>query len=169
MLRIQSPPQGGSDNDYKQWALSVPGVTRVWVQPKTPDAGSVTVRFAMDGSRTDGLPLPADVASVKAYIEAPGRRPVTANVVVVAPTVQAINITITGLTPDTAAIRAAVQAELTDALLANGSPGGTIRLSWLYEAVSRASGERYHRVTVPSADVVLAAGALPKLGTVTFV
>lgn len=30
LLAYQHPPQGGSDTDYEQWALAVPGVTRCW-------------------------------------------------------------------------------------------------------------------------------------------
>jgi uncharacterized phage protein gp47/JayE len=164
--RIRQAPQGGAANDYRAWALAQPGVTRVWVVGQAPAVGQVTVYFAMDGIRTDGLPLLADVDAVQAAIDQ--LRPVTAEVFVEAPTVQTIAVTITGLSPDTPAVRAAIAAELADVMLREGSPGGTIRLSWLWEAVSQASGERSHRITTPSADVVLSAGALPKLGTITY-
>jgi uncharacterized phage protein gp47/JayE len=62
-----------------------------------------------------------------------------------------------------------VQAELTDLFVREGSPGGTILLSHIREAISQATGETDHILTVPAANVVLGAGAIPVLGTVTWV
>ena len=46
--RIQKPPMGGDADDYVQWALSFPGVTRAWCSPKEMGLGTVTVRFMME-------------------------------------------------------------------------------------------------------------------------
>jgi uncharacterized phage protein gp47/JayE len=73
------------------------------------------------------------------------------------------------LTADTTAIRAAVSAELTDLFVREGTPAGTILLSHIREAISQAAGETDHILTVPSANVVMGAGAIPVLGTVTWV
>src|SRR5215472_13024532 len=61
LTRIQLPPHGGAAFDYVRWALEVPGVTRAWCYPLEQGAGTVTVRFMMDGVRPDGIPTPADV------------------------------------------------------------------------------------------------------------
>jgi uncharacterized phage protein gp47/JayE len=168
LARIQTPPHGGAASDYVDWTLEVPGVTRVWVAPQEQGPGTVVVRFAMDdAAHPNGIPTQADVDLVQAHLDEV--RPVTAQVIVVAPIPQAINVTIATLTPDTPEVRTAVVAELTDTLFRNGVPGGVLYISWLWEAVSLASGERHHRITVPTGDVQLGAGELPILGTVTYV
>ncbi|HKE81623.1 MAG TPA: baseplate J/gp47 family protein [Solirubrobacteraceae bacterium] len=168
LARIQTPPMGGAASDYVDWTLEVPGVTRVWVAPQEQGPGTVVVRFAMDDpAHPNGIPTAADVALVQAHLDEV--RPVTAQVIVVAPIPHPIDITIATLTPDTPAVRTAVLAELTDTLFRHGVPGATLFVSWLWEAVSLASGERHHRILVPPGDVALGAGELPILGTVTYV
>lgn len=165
VARLSSPPQGGAARDYLAWALTVPGVTRVWVYPRNRGNGTVDVAFVMD-ARADIIPLPADVTEVQAVIDE--LRPVTADCIVFAPVAAPLDVTISGLSPDSAAVRAAILVELQDQIQRDAEPGGTIRRSRLIEAISRATGEAYHSMTLPSADVVNAAGHIAVLGTVTF-
>jgi uncharacterized phage protein gp47/JayE len=162
--RIQQPPMGGARSDYEAWALQVAGVTRAWVYPLENGPGTVVVRFVRDND-TSLIPDSAEVAAVQAYID--DLRPVTANVTVEAPTASPLNMTIQ-LTPNTAAVRAAVTAELTDVLQREAAPGGTILLSHLREAISVAAGEVNNVLTTPTADVTHAAGEMPVLGTITW-
>ena len=53
LQRIQTPPQGGTEQDYIRWILSAVGVTRAWVFPRTYGAGTVSFTFAMDAKTTD--------------------------------------------------------------------------------------------------------------------
>jgi uncharacterized phage protein gp47/JayE len=163
--RLSAPPQGGAAADYVAWALAVPGVTRAWVYPLNRGVGTVDLAFVMDG-RPDIIPLSGDVAAVQAAIDLV--RPVTADCVVFAPTSSALNVTITGLSPDTTPVRQAIAAELAAQIARDAEPGGTIRRSRLIEAASRAAGEAYHTMTVPAADVTHAAGVIAIPGTVTF-
>ena len=163
--RLSLPPQGGASRDYSAWALTVPGVTRVWVYPRNRGAGTVDVAFVMD-ARVDIIPAAPDVADVQAAIDAV--RPVCDDCIVFAPVATPLAMTITGLSPDTAAIRAAILVELADQIQRDAEPGGTIRRSRLIEAISRATGESYHTLTTPSADVTHAAGHIATLGAVTF-
>lgn len=165
LARIQQPPQGGAASDYVQWALAVPGVTRAWVYPNARGAGTVDLAFVMDG-RPDIIPLSGDVADVQAHVDA--LRPVCDDFEAFAPTAAPLDVTITGLSADTAAVRAAVTAELAAQIRRDAAPGGTTRRSRLVEAVSRATGEEYHSLTAPSGDVTAAAGEIHVLGTVTF-
>jgi uncharacterized phage protein gp47/JayE len=166
LTRIQQPPQGGDSNDYLSWALSVPGVTRAWVNSLELGAGTVTVRFMMDGTYVDGIPLSGDITTVANYIEP--LRPVTAAVTVVAPVAVPLNFTITALTPSNVTIKAAVVQELTDLIAREAIPGGTIYLSHLREAVSLAAGEIDHVLTSPAANVVNTSGNISTMGTVTW-
>jgi uncharacterized phage protein gp47/JayE len=114
------------------------------------------------------IPTPTDVANVLAYIADDTRAPVTADVFVAAPIAKRLDITVTGLSPNTAAVRAAVLAELEDLFRRDSEPGGTMRVSRIWEAVSIASGESFHRITSPSVDQTAATGRMWVLGTVTF-
>lgn len=165
IARLSEPPAGGAAHDYVAWALEVTGVTRAWCLPLNRGAGTVDVVFVMD-DRADIFPEAGDVSTVQAHIDA--LRPVTADCLIFAPTPAPIAVTITELDPDTAAVRAAVQAELAAQIARDASPGGTIRRSRLIEAISRAAGENWNTMTVPSADVTQSSGELATLGTVTF-
>lgn len=166
LARISQPPQGGDKADYEAWALAVAGVTRVWVYPQELGAGTVTVRFMMDNNYVDGIPLSGDVTAVAAYIDS--LRPVTAAVTVLAPVAVPLNFTIAGLNPSTAAVKAAITQELTDLIVREAMPGGTIYLSHIREAISIAADEFDHSLTSPSANVVMTTGNISSMGTVTW-
>ncbi|MDO8421573.1 MAG: baseplate J/gp47 family protein [Parvibaculum sp.] len=168
LQRLRQPPLGGSVRDYERWALEVAGVTRVWVYPLELGAGTVTVRFMMDATYADGVPESGNVSTVQDYIDDPERRPVTAEVFVVAPIAEPLDITVTGLSPNTAAVRAAVEAELADMITRTAAPGGTIPISKIWEYVALASGEESHLITIPSGNVTHSTGYIATLGTVTF-
>src|SRR5215475_9923815 len=168
LARIQAPPHGGAASDYILWALEVPGVTRAWVVPLGQGPATVVVYFTMDdAAHPNGIPTPADVALVQQHIDT--LRPVGTQVFVMAPVAHAVNVTIKALTPDTPDVRAAVVTELTDTLYRHGTPGGTVYVSWLWEAVSLAAGEQHHTIQVPAGNVALGASELAVLGTVTYV
>lgn len=162
--RIQKPPQGGAANDYVRWALEVPGVTRAWLYPMEMGPGTVTVRFVRDDDASI-IPDAAEVDAVYDYIELV--RPVTAELFVVAPIAAPLDMTIQ-INPNTAAVQAAIRAELEDLVRREAEPGGTILISHLREAVSTASGEFDSIIVSPSANVAHATGEIAVLGTITF-
>lgn len=164
--RIQEPPHGGARFDYRKWALEVPGVTRAWAYPLELGLGTVSVRFVTDDDPGGLIPDGPKVEEVQAYIDE--RRPVTADVTVVAPVAVALDFTIEALQPDTAAVREAIEAELADLLRRSAEPGGTILLSHIREAISIAEGEHDHVLLSPSADVTHAAGEIAVMGSVTW-
>lgn len=162
--RIQNPPHGGDAHDYVTWALEVPGVTRAWCFPLELGEGTVTVRFVRDDDASL-IPDAGEVAAVQAYIDA--LRPVTAAVTVVAPTAVPLAFSI-AVAPNTAAVKAAVQAELSDLIARESKPGGTIYLSHIRAAISAAVGEDNYTMSAPSADVTNTAGNMTTLGTITW-
>lgn len=164
--RIQNPPQGGDANDYIQWALQVAGVTRAWVYPLELGIGTVSVRFMMDNTYSDGIPQAGDVTTVQNYIN--NLKPVTADVTVVAPVAVPLNFTIHLNIADTSAIRAAVQANLQEMIARDAIPGGTIYISRINEAISLANGEYDHVLTLPAADVTHTTGQIATMGTITW-
>ncbi|WP_458789285.1 baseplate J/gp47 family protein [Adonisia turfae] len=170
--RVQRPPHGGNENDYLVWAFEVAGVTAAWPSPGEMGAGTVTLRFLALGhpdSTVDGIPSVALVQEVQAWLDRPFGRPITAEVFVVAPLPRPLNVTISGLTPDVPAVRAAIEAELRDMLTERAEPGGVIYNSWIVEAVSRAAGESHHQVIEPVGNLVPEKGEIAVLGTLTYV
>ena len=161
---MRQPPHGGAPHDYVQWALDVPGVTRVWVTQEM-GRGTVTVRFAVDDAAHGPAPTAGEIAAVAAYIETV--RPVTADVFVVAPVLAPVAVTM-ALEPDTPATRAAVTASLQNLFIREGAPGVGIYLSHIREAISTAAGEVNHVLAAPVADIDAATGTMPTLGVVTF-
>jgi uncharacterized phage protein gp47/JayE len=165
LQRMRRPPHGGAAADYVAWALEVPGVTRAWVYPLELGAGTVTVRFVRDD---DASPIPdaAEVDAVLAYIEE--RRPVTAAVAVLPPVAVPLDLTLS-LSPDTAAIRATVEAEVADFLRRTAEPGGTVAVSQLRMAIGSAEGVSDFDLQWPTADVAHETGELATPGAVTWI
>lgn len=176
--RKQRPPRGGAPSDYELWARSAhPDVAsnrgRVWVERNPRGLGTVNVYLMTYGATDDGIPPAAVVTAVDNFINGGGGQiqvaPVTADVVVAAPAAVDFDVTVTGLDPDSAAVMAAVRAELADLLEREAQPGGTVLVSHVREAISTAAGEVDHELTAPVADVMVAAGSISVIGAVTFV
>ncbi len=165
LARIRNAPHGGDASDYETWALEVSGVTRAWCSPREMGAGTVTVRFMMDATYADGIPTADDVARVKAHIDA--NRPVTAEVFVAAPVPMPLDAHAV-ITPDTPAVRIAVEASWRAAIIRDAVPGGSIFVSRLREALSVAAGEYDNALLAPTADVVVATGQIVVPGTLTW-
>ena len=167
LTRRLDPPRGGTASDYQLWARSAHAdVTRAWAQPLASGLGTVTVRFMTDMATANGIPSAATVQVVNDYIQE--RRPVTALVTVAAPVAVPLNVALRAVTPDTAAIRTAIEAEIADLILRNSAPGGTILVSQLREAISTAEGETDHELVSPLADVKVQAGQISVAGQVTY-
>lgn len=169
--RKQNPPHGGSPSEYVQWAMTMAGVTRVFVRRATPEPGSVTVFFMMDEAYANGIPGSTHVAQLRNLILA--EAPASANVIVSAPTAVVVNIEISGLTPNTAVVREAVTAEIRAQFRRRAEPGTAdadfvFSRSWIWEAAAMAAGEHRHTVADPTADVTCGAGEIAVLGSISF-
>jgi uncharacterized phage protein gp47/JayE len=164
LARIAEPPHGGIAADYVAWAKLVTGVTRVWVTPLGLGAGTVVVRFVRDG---DASPIPdvGEVAAVQAKLEE--MAPAHATPTAVAPTALDLDPEIE-ITPDTAELRAAVEAELEDLILRKGEPGGALLLSAIRTAIGSVPGIEDYDLVSPVADVTHTTNQIPVLGTVTW-
>lgn len=172
--RIQAPPHGGAGADYARWAKTVPGVTRAWVYPRELGAGTVTLRFVMDGKPDSIIPTEEEVAAVQARIEngsaddAADARPVTAEVFVVAPTPKPLMLKV-ALVPGTAATKAAVEDEVRALLAREAVPGGIILRSHLDEAIATAAGETDHTLVEPVGNVAHDTGEIAVFGGIEWV
>lgn len=153
-------PHGGSRDDYETWALECPGVTRAWCRRKYMGPGTVAVFFMRDGD-VNPIPDASQLTEVLDYIEQV--RPVTAELYVLAPIPVPVTYRIR-LTPDTAAARAAVEAQLIDLHSREAGLGDALLLTHIAEAISGSTGETDHKLLAPVADVPAAANQLLTFG-----
>jgi uncharacterized phage protein gp47/JayE len=173
LSRIRQPPHGGAYSDYVNWALTVPGVTRAWAYANEQGPGTVTVRFMMDDSYSNGIPLPGDITGVQNVINP--LRPVTASVYVAAPIAQPVNFQIQLIGISSIDVKNAITAELTDLIYRECVPGntsgteGTLLLSHIREAISTSAGEYDHALVSPTANVTTTPGNIITMGSVTWV
>jgi uncharacterized phage protein gp47/JayE len=192
-----SPPQGGSQVDYMDWALAVPGVTRAWVAPNNAGAGTVTVYTMWDNAEASYAGFPQGTnggATAETRISAATGdqlavanaifpvQPVTPVVYSLAPTAYPVNFTIADLDPPTNAIKAAISVALAGVFRRSAAPGGTLYPIALtnapngkmypeqfYAAIGAVSGIRRFTLTSPSASITAGAGAIPSLGVVNYI
>jgi len=174
LKRKASPPQGGALPDYENWALEVPGVVTAWAANFANGYGTIGVWILFDG-RPNGIPAPADLAAVDAYIS--DLRLVRAEYFTMAPIAKPVDISIS-LSPDTSAMRTAVTEALTtffdatlkDTRLRPGLPDNpfTLPRAWLSEVISTVPGETSHILNTPSGGSVFQPGELPVLGTISW-
>lgn len=125
---IQLEPQGGAKTDYRLWAADVAGVRRVYPYVRDGAAGIVdvyveaTVVDSTDGYGTPSTSILEDVLEVIEFdpdetrpLNERGRRPIQA--ILDSNSVQTIDLApvdveITGLTPNTTAIRNAIRSNI---------------------------------------------------------
>lgn len=157
-------PHGGDADDYVTWALECAGVTRAWTVKNYLGPGTVGVFFVRDGDASI-IPDANEIATVKSYIDT--KAPVTAEVIVLAPVLKAVNYTIK-LTPDTTVVRTAVTAELTDLHEREAGLGETLLISHIREAISSAQGEVDNVVGSPANDVTAKPNELLTVGAITW-
>jgi uncharacterized phage protein gp47/JayE len=168
----QNPPGGGKASDYDEWCHTKLGVTRVFPLRATPQAGSVTIYFMMDGVGI-GIPTADDVLELQGILDQ--LVPEHVDVSVLAPVSDALNITISGLVPNTAVVRNRIIDEIKSAFLRKSKPASAttpfvFSKSWITEAIAAAPGWVKSNVTAPAGDTTVStAGHILQPGTITFV
>lgn len=177
-----APPQGGDQQDYVEWALEVPAVTRAWCVPLAMGAGSVVVYFMEDLAEAafDGFPQGANGVATAETRATPATgdqlvlanylfplRPATALVYCFAPIAAPQNLTIKYVP---AAQQAAVLAAITATLTAEGAPDGKtlVYLADIQNAVRGVPNCATALVTSPTDNISTALGTLPTLGVITW-
>lgn len=147
---IRRPPAGGNQYDYKNWALSVDGVTSAYVYPLRRGLGTVDIAI----TSANGIPSDDIVAKTQAYIDQ--MRPVTAkNVLVLKPSLTVVNIQVQvqldGIDLPTAQQR--IQAALND-YFDTLIPADDLIVSQLEATISNVGGVSDRRLIAPNANRV---------------
>jgi len=170
LQRLKYPPGVGSPSDYERWVKSVNGVTRVKVQRLAFGTTTVGVWFMMDNSYDNGIPLPGDVANVKAVLDM--EAPLTAAVNVAAPLPVAIDVEVVGTNIMTTSKQLQLRDEITRALRTSGAINGVgesynLSTQVIWAAVSRVTGDVTHTLVHPATDVLIPESSVPTLGSLT--
>ncbi len=175
LIRKRYPPYGGAEADYLNWTLEVPGVTRAWVFPLVQGAGTVGIAFVRDNDESI-IPNAERRQDVRDYlIEHPHEWagtvgiPLTAEpgLFIIELNELAIDMDIS-ISPNTAAVRTAVEAELQELVLNEGGPEETISISSIIGVISIAGGEERHVLNSPIIDVTATISQVHTLGTLTW-
>jgi uncharacterized phage protein gp47/JayE len=180
-----NPPQGGDLEDYVQWALAVPGVTRAWVADSLAGTGSVAVYFMMDNIRSYQYGLPAGTNGASSNeLRAPAatgdqlvvanalytKRAATALVYACSPVGQPLALTLQEV-PNDPTIRGNISAAIAGLCIRLASPGGAwlqptqthggiLRLSDISDAIAAVPNLDHFVIVSPTADVVLSTGVI---------
>jgi uncharacterized phage protein gp47/JayE len=176
LTRKRLPPHGGAAFDYLAWMLEVSGVTRSWLISEYQGIGTLGLIFVRDDD-TSIIPSLTLRDAMKAYItshtdpitgETVGA-PVTAvpGIYMIEPTLLSVDLSVS-LYQNTLAIRTAIIANVTDMILRDGGGGNTLYLSRISEAISLATNETRHVITLPVADIATTTTQIPVIGTITF-
>ncbi|QLK44259.1 phage baseplate protein [Vibrio owensii] len=147
-LKMQNPPQGGATFDYEQWALEVPGVTRAWATSGYQGKGTVGLTFVND-NEDDILPNELELHYVEAYCYKHDDPATGVQVGMPAgPELVMYQLRLKQLIPsirvypDTDDTRSAVFDSLKNLERRSTSPGGTLLVSDIRQAIKNAAGVR---------------------------
>lgn len=161
---FKNPSKVGNGEDFVGWALEVPGVTRAWALPRWMGPGTFGLAFVRDGD-PEIIPTAAQVAVVQAYLDK--KRPVTSEVYALAAEARPLNFSLR-LTPDSTALRAAVEQSLRVLIDDEGGPGETLLKTHVGSAISNTPGETDHVLIEPASDVVMGANQVAVPGVFTW-
>ncbi|CAM7498488.1 baseplate J/gp47 family protein [Klebsiella pneumoniae] len=182
----QNPPQGGSDADYKKWALEITGVTRAWVKRRGMGVGTVVIYIMCDGNdmTNNGFPVGTDGVST---LEEWGTQKATGDqgrvadyiyplqadtaiIYVCSPIKKIIPFTISGIPDASSETVQAIKNAINLLFFNGGNPDGSgkIYLSDINGALSQVEGSTGYVLESPSQNIILETGELPLLGEVNF-
>lgn len=139
LQRFQNPPASGTTGDYERWALSIDGVGKAWCYGGSDYAGAGTVGVYLSDAELQ--PVSAGIkSSVETYIDTVKPIPAEVSVVDVNPWDTDYYISIS---PNTAAIQAEIESQLSDLHLSEAEPGGTLLLSQIRSAIAASAVTDY--------------------------
>lgn len=193
LLTYQNPPHGGDQEDYVEWALAIPGVTRAWCVGNAFGSGTVAVYVMLDIAEAAHGGFPQGTNGVSQNDHGPNagaprgtvatgdqltvadaiclEQPVTALVYVLAPLPQPVNFTISGISAASdvtkTAVGAAIAAVFAEFATINAGPS-TLNLNYIESAIDTVPGTAGFVIVSPVGNITTPSGSLPVLGTIVF-
>lgn len=168
LARMAQTPHGGAAGDYETWAREVAGVFRALAIPIARGAGTVDVYFLHTGGTGIGIPTTGQIEDVDEYLRGPGRRPVTADLLTMAPVEVDVDFTFGSLTPDNSGIRTAIEEALDDLFLSAALVSTTIHPSAFYTAIDAVDGLEGFDLDTPADSVECDPGEVLVRGDITW-
>lgn len=156
-------PNGANAAFYEQGALSFDQVAACTVLPRNRGVGTVDVVIAS----ASGMPGSDLIDQVQAYFGE--RREIAVDVRVLAPTAKTVDVTVSvepGEGYESADVQADVEAAIAD-FFSGERLSKNVLVAQLNQLVFSLEGVANCSITAPAADVAVAAGELPQLGTLT--
>ena len=170
--RVQNPVAHFNVAEITTKAKEINGVTRVFVQEITPEVGQVTIYFTRDNDENI-IPTAPEIAAVKNQIlTIKPANTADADVIVLAPDPVPVNFVFGSISPNTAAMKDSVQANLLQFFLEKTSVGEDVLSvaynSAIFQTVD-SSGQRIESFTLsaPVGNIAVVSGEIATLGTVT--
>lgn len=146
--RLASPPAGGNDQDYRTWAMEIPGITDAYVFRHRTAVGAVDIAVI------SGNGLPSDEQIQQAQLNIDVKRPSTCRMATVfAPTIKPVNflISVAG-DVDRDTLLGQLYVEV-GAYFDTLKPGAQMVKSRVEAIVSNAAGVTDRRVDLPVGNV----------------
>jgi uncharacterized phage protein gp47/JayE len=171
--RVQNPVANFNVAAIEAQAKEVNGVTRVFVFEITPDVGQVTIYFMRDNDENP-IPTAPEVDDVKNKIlEITPANTDESDVFVIAPTAVSTDFIFSSITPNTTAMKNAVQATLEQFFSENTSVGVSVQKIAFESAIFQTVDESGQRIesfglVIPATNIFVAVGEIATLGNVTF-
>lgn len=171
----QHPISFFNDANIQEIVLTVPNITRVFIQDITPDVGQVTIYVMCDNNNNNGIPTPTDISNVENALAAIKPAHVDPNdIFVLAPVADIINFTFSALDPNTTSMLDAITQNLKQVFLEQ-TRVSTDLLEDVYIAaiqnsidLTSGSGVNSFTLSFPTGNIAIADGHIPVLGSVTF-
>lgn len=163
--KIRAPAHGGAAFDYPVWVQNSFAASQVRTLPNHAGAGTVGVVVAMGTAATPRVPTSAELDAMAAYLETV--RPATAEVILIPVELLPVPVSLS-VEPNEAAVRGAAEAAIAAFFAREAKIGERLYRSRLSEAVSAASGEYRHDISVPAGNVTPTSAQLPVPGAITW-
>lgn len=156
-------------------AKTISGVTRVFVEPITPDLGQVTVYFTRDND-ANIIPSGQDVINVKnTLLTIMPVNMAQSNLIVNAPDARIVDFVFSEIVPDTDTMRAAIDANLDQAFKEQTSVDVNVASqlynSAIYDTIDPDTGDRLQSFNLigPTGDIIVDPGQIAVLGTISHI
>jgi len=172
--RIQNPVAHFSESEIVSKAKEINGVTRVFVQPITPEVGAVTIYFLRDQD-ADPIPTGSQITEVKNKIlEITPANTDPDDVIVAAPSPVNVDFTFASISPNTVSMKTAVTASLQQFFDENTSVGVNIDKdsyrAAIFNTVDVSTGQvmESFELTFPTGDIAITSNQIGVLNNVTY-
>lgn len=170
----RNPVANFNESAIERQALTIVGVTDVFIKRVTPHVGAVTIYFLR---RNDTNPIPdaGEVTNVRnAILEILPANSSASDVIVASPTRIDVDFTFTSLTPDTPTMRESVRQSLIalfeDTSFFETNVTEDIYRSAIIQTIDPDTGDSIEsfNLSAPTGDVDVSTGEIALLGEVTF-